>query len=253
MRRVSIKRNDAPLDSVEAYDTDDAYDADEEFDDGYGYSDEAYAYDEQGEQLASGGLFGSPGRAITLVFSMLLLLVVGASVLWLLGTRSPGTIGTATFGSSSSTNIDISSLSVAPRTGSIAPDFGLIDVHTNKPVKLSSLRGKPVFINFWGTWCPPCRAEMPEMQKLYDKYKGQFEMVSISMGPRDDPTKVQVFVDAAKYNWTFIHDPDYAVATTYQVQAIPSSFFIDKSGVIRSVYVGAMNGPQMENNLQQAR
>lgn len=220
----------------------------EEFDDFYDYSDQEDAMEAGSEQAGPSGAFSSPARAVTMVFSALLLLVVGATVMWLVSTRSPSPL--ASTGASSG---DTSGLAVGPRTGALAPDFELTDVHTNKPVKLSSLRGKPVFINFWGTWCPPCRAEMPEMQKLYDKYKGQVEIVSVSMGPRDDPTKVQVFVDAASYSWTFVHDPDYSVATTYQVQAIPSSYFIDKNGVIRAVQIGGMNGGQMEQNLQQAR
>ncbi len=141
----------------------------------------------------------------------------------------------------------------APRVGAFAPDFELVDVHTNQPLKLSSLRGKPVFMNFWGTWCPPCRAEMPEMQKLHNKYRDQVQIVGVTMGPRDNPANVKEFVDAAKYDWTFIHDPDYNVATTYQVQAISSSYFIDKEGVIRAIQIGAMGIGQMEAYLQQVR
>lgn len=209
------------------------------------YSGQETYYDAEDEKPPQ-GIFSTPARALTLLFSLLLLLVVAATVVWMLSSRSPARVS---LGGGSA---DTSGLAVAPRVGALAPDFELLDVHTNKPVKLSSLRGKPVFINFWGTWCPPCRAEMPEMQKLFDKYRGRLEMLGISMGPRDDPTRVQVFVDAAKYGWTFIHDPDYLVATDYQVQAIPSSYFIDKDGVIRAVQVGAMNFGQMENNFQKA-
>ena len=244
-RRVYLTQVDVATNADNAYNTDEVA---EEFDHFYDYPNRADVIEGQRGQVAPDSVFSTPGRASTLVFSVLLLLVVGATVIWLVSTRSPS--GVASTGTSSG---DISGLVVAPRTGALAPDFELIDVHTNKPVKLSSLRGKPVFINFWGTWCPPCRAEMPEMQKLYDKYKGQVEVVGISMGPRDDPTRVQLFVDVSSYGWTFLHDPDYSVATTYQVQAIPSSYFIDKDGVIRSVHVGGMNGGQMEYNLQQAR
>ena len=233
-----------------ATDADNTEDSSEEFDD-FGEYPGAIDHPEAGRQQAEqSGAFSTPARALTLVFSTLLLLVVGAMVIWLLSSRSAST---GSSGMSGAGAIDTSGLDVAPRSGSLAPDFELIDVRSNKPIRLSSFRGKPVFINFWGTWCPPCRAEMPEMQKLYDKYNGQIEVVGISMGPRDDPTRVQLFVDAASYNWTFIHDPDYNVATTYQVQAIPSSFFIDRDGVIRSVHIGGMNGGQMEYNLQKIR
>ncbi len=243
-RRIYLTQGNA------LHNADNDVDASEEFDDFYDYPNQegAIEVEVEGEQAGPSGAFSSPARAVTLVFSMLLLLVVGATVMWLVSTRSTSSVAGA-----GASNGDTSGLDVAPRTGALAPDFELVDVHTNKPVKLSSLRGKPVFINFWGTWCPPCRAEMPEMQKLYDKYKGQVEILGVSMGPRDDPTRVQVFVDAASYNWTFIHDPEYSVATAYQVQAIPSSYFIDKDGVIRAVHIGGMNEGQMEQNLQQAR
>lgn len=239
MRRRIYLTEDSPVNN--------APDAQSDFDYEDEYFSEAsyFEADEDAEQVRE-GLFSTPARVVTLVFSALLLLVVGAAIMWVL--NSGGT-------STGSTNApaDTSGLDIAPRVGALAPDFELLDVHTNKPVKLSSLRGKPVFMNFWGTWCPPCRAEMPEMEKLYNKYKGQVEILGVSMGPRDDPTRVQVFVDAASYSWTFIHDPDYLVATDYQVQAIPSSYFIDKDGVIRAVQVGGMNFGQMENNLGKVR
>jgi len=243
-RRVYLTQDNVTTDEDKSNDSSEEFDAFNE------YPGEAVLVEARHRQAEPDGVFSTPARALTLVFSTLLLLVVGAMVIWLLSSRSASPGGTGVRGAGA---IDTSGLDIAPRTGSLAPDFELTDVHTNKPVKLSSLRGKPVFVNFWGTWCPPCRAEMPEMQKLYDKYRGQIEVVGISMGPRDDPTKVQLFVDVANYSWTFIHDPEYSVATTYQVQAVPSSFFIDKNGVIRSVHVGGMNGGQIEYNLQQIR
>ncbi|HUP27908.1 MAG TPA: TlpA disulfide reductase family protein [Chloroflexia bacterium] len=180
---------------------------------------------------APAGLLGSRGRTAALGGAVVLLLVVFGAAFWLLGSRT----------STAPTGPRVVGLNV----GNIAPDFQLVDVHTNKPVQLAGLRGKPVLVNFWGTWCPPCRAEMPEMQKVYNQYKDQIAMVGVSMGPRDEPTGVKTFVDNAKYNWTFIHDADYNVATRYIVNSVPSSYFIDKDGIIRARYVGAMNSSQM--------
>lgn len=191
------------------------------------------------------------GRAVVLGVSVLLLVAIFSAIIFLLSARNTGQVTQAAVGASASVNT--TGLDTAPRTGALAPDFNLLDVHTNLSVKLSSLRGKPVFVNFWGTWCPPCRAEMPEMQRLYDKYPGQLEIVGVSMGPRDYPEQVKNFVDQYKYPWTFIHDPDYAIATTYQVAAIPSSYFIDKNGVIKAVQVGGMNLDIMERNFQLIR
>ena len=95
---------------------------------------------------------------------------------------------------------------------------------------------------------------MPELQKLYNthKDKGDVAIIGVSMGPRDDPAGVKNFVDSAKYTWTFIHDSNYDVATRYNVMSIPSSFFIDKNGVVRVVHIGAMDSTMMENYIRQA-
>jgi peroxiredoxin len=134
----------------------------------------------------------------------------------------------------------------APVKGKIAPDF--VWQEGGKTVSLSSFRGKqPVFVNFWGTWCPPCRAEMPEMRSLYNTAGNDVEVIGISMGPRDWPQSVMDFINKTNYNWKFIHDNDYGVASRYQVNSIPSSYFIDKNGVIQDVHVGAMTRAMMDN------
>ncbi|HUP28189.1 MAG TPA: TlpA disulfide reductase family protein [Chloroflexia bacterium] len=135
-------------------------------------------------------------------------------------------------------------------TGSPAINFSLPDVRTGKAVTLRSLRGKPVFLNFWGTWCPPCRTEMPEMQKMYEKYKGRVQIVGISMGPRDQPDMAREFVEGRGFEWTFVHDEDYKVASQYSIQSVPTSFFIDKDGVVSAIHIGAMTGPQIDGYLR---
>lgn len=201
-------------------------------------------YDEGYEQPA--GLFSSPGRTIVLATSMLLLVLVAVVIAWKLGEMArPGS-------ATASASQDSSKLAIGPKTGLLAPDFSLVDVQTNKTVTLSSLRGEPVWINFWGTWCPPCRAEMPEMEKLYGSVKDKVHILGISMGPRDEPAGVAQFVKLNNYSWEFIHDSDGSVMTRYQVTGIPSSFFIDKNGVIRAVHVGGAAAPELQANLKLA-
>jgi thiol-disulfide isomerase/thioredoxin len=217
-------------------DIDNVEDADvyvDEFDEGV----EEY-YDEDSEEELyeePTGLFSTPARTLTVIGSLVLLLMVGLVVAWLLGAQAkkPAT-----------TNI------TAPRVGALAPDIELVDVNTNQPVKLSALRGKPVFINFWGTWCPPCRAEMPEMQKLYNDLKGEVEFIGVSAGPRDSPDLVKNFVKQYNYTWTFIHDPNSESLLTYRVGGIPSSYFIDKDGVIRGIHVGQADTNIFQTNLK---
>lgn len=129
--------------------------------------------------------------------------------------------------------------------GKLAPDF--VWQEGGKTVSLSSFRGQqPVFVNFWGTWCPPCKAEMPEMRNLFHAPGTDIKIIGVSMGPRDWPEQVLDFVNKTNYDWDFIHDGDYAVAARYQVNSIPSSFFIDKNGVIQDIHVGAMTRSMMD-------
>ena len=196
-------------------------------------------FDEPYEDFeAAPGMATSPARKAALGAAVVLLIAVFGTAIWLLGSNTGPQGGPAPVG-----------LNV----GNEAPNFELVDVHTNKPVQLASLRGKPVLINFWGTWCPPCRQEMPAMQALYNKHKDEMVMVGVSMGPRDNPDLVKGFVDQANYTWTFIHDGDFGVATRYQAYSIPSSYFIDKEGIIRARHIGAMDSTQMEGYLARTK
>lgn len=200
----------------------------------------------------STGMFSSPGRVIALVGSLLMLVAVMFLVVMLLNnsaTQNPqisnGTVSTITNGNLALANS-------GPKNGMVAPDFEWLDAGTNQPVRLSSLRGKPVFLNFWGTWCPPCRAEMPEMQAVYNKHRGKIEMIGISLGPRDNESLVQTFIGQYQYTWSFLHDPNSTLGARYQAYSIPISYFVDKDGVIRATHIGAMNAADMEKYLQQA-
>jgi thiol-disulfide isomerase/thioredoxin len=185
------------------------------------------------------GLFSTPGRAMALGGAAVVLLAVMSVAVWLLSTQPHNP------------QVQLPTTE-APVVGSLAPKFSLFDVHSNQQLDLTALKGKPVFLNFWGTWCPPCKAEMPEIQRIYNAHKNDIAVIGVSMGPRDEPAGVKNFVDAANYSWMFIHDTNYDVATRYNVVSIPSSFFIDKNGVVRVVHVGMMDGNMMENYIQRA-
>jgi peroxiredoxin len=210
----------------------------------------------EGEQEPDSRMLTTPGRAVALGVAGVLLLVVFSAVVWILSTRTgppPSQTGVNGLGVPVIAGMDAASgENQAPAKGAFAPDF--VWNEGNHSVKLSSYRGnKPVFVNFCGTWCPPCRAEMPEMESFYAAHKDEIEVLGVSMYPRDNPPGVLDFVKAAPYSWKFIHDGDYKVAERYQVISVPSSYFIDKNGVIQVVHVGAMTGAMMENYLQQVR
>lgn len=129
-----------------------------------------------------------------------------------------------------------------------AADFKLKDLHGNE-LSLSNLKGKKVFLNFWATWCPPCKAEMPEIEKLYEETKdSDLVIVAVDMG--EPLSTVKTFIDNNKYDFKVLLDSDHSVATKYGISAIPTSYFIDKNGNIVSKNVGAMNIDQMKEYIK---
>lgn len=150
-----------------------------------------------------------------------------------------------------------SELTPAPEIGYPAPDFILSDIEGN-PFRLSDLRGKVVFINFWATWCPACRAEMPEIEAVYQEYKDRdvvvigVDLLVSEILKGYDENDVRRFVQRGGYNWTFVLDTAGQVSASYKITVIPTSFFLDKEGIIRAVNIGPMTKRAMEAKLATA-
>lgn len=139
------------------------------------------------------------------------------------------------------------SLPVGPYEGALAPDFGLMDMEGNL-IKLSDLRGQRVLLNFWATWCPPCRAEMPDLQSAYAKYKESgFAVLAVDF--RETEEKVKKFQQAYGITFPVVIDDTGAVALAYQVRGIPSSFFIGRDGVVVLRYPGQLSLTMIERIL----
>jgi len=120
--------------------------------------------------------------------------------------------------------------------GQPAPDFSLVD-RKGKIWTLSELKGQVVFINFWATWCPPCREEMPSMQRLYTMLpKDKFKMLAILNS--DDPALADSF--AAKLGLTIpiLDDQANSVGVNYGLTGVPETFIVDKQGVLREKFIG---------------
>lgn len=131
----------------------------------------------------------------------------------------------------------------APQAGFLAPDFTL-KTPEGETITLSALQGKAVLINLWATWCPPCRAEMPAIQKVYEEYKEQgLVVLAINSTVQDDPFAIAPFV--AEYSLTFpiLLDETGEVSRAYQLRSLPSSYFIRRDGIINEVVIG---GPMSE-------
>ncbi|KKK37277.1 thiol:disulfide interchange protein [Mesobacillus campisalis] len=135
--------------------------------------------------------------------------------------------------------------------GSRAPDFTLTDLR-GETLKLSDYRGKKVLLNFWATWCPPCKAEMPYMQKFYEKYKSEgFEVLAVNMTVTEKSREDVVrFVEEHDLTFRIPMDDKNQVFSHYEIMAYPTSFFIDSDGVIRSVAIGGMTEEFIERELK---
>ncbi|MFP5108024.1 redoxin domain-containing protein [Neobacillus sp. C211] len=127
--------------------------------------------------------------------------------------------------------------------GAKAPDFELKTL-TGETVKLSNLKGKKVMLNFWATWCPPCKAEMPAMEQFSKQMEKDIVILAVNIDPQLD---VQGFVDENKITFPIPLDADDKVNETYQVLSIPTTYFIDSKGMIQNKYVGGMKLEDMKD------
>ncbi len=139
---------------------------------------------------------------------------------------------------------------IKPETGSgdsvyeKAADFTLENLD-GKQVSLSDYQGKPVVLNFWASWCPPCKSEMPGFEKLSNQYEETgdvvFLMVNLTDGDRETKEIAMQFLKDNGYTMNVVFDQKVEVATQYGISSIPATYFIDADGYIRKVNVGAMD------------
>jgi peroxiredoxin len=131
----------------------------------------------------------------------------------------------------------------APQQGFLAPNFEL-KTSAGETVRLSDLRGQAVLVNLWATWCPPCRAEMQSIEKVYQEYKEEgFTVLAVNMTRQDDFSAVMPFVEEQGLTFSILLDETGKVASVYQMQSLPSSYFIRRDGIINEVVIG---GPMSE-------
>jgi peroxiredoxin len=131
-----------------------------------------------------------------------------------------------------------------------APDFTLTDLDGH-PVSLSQFRGQPVVVNFWATWCPPCRAEVPHFSQAYEQEQGKVVFLAIAV---DEPANaVRRFAEENEMPFTILLDGGGKVASEYRVNGIPVTFFINRDGEIMVRYVGQMSSHAIEEGLRRIR
>lgn len=131
----------------------------------------------------------------------------------------------------------------APYVGFQAPDFNL-QTRTGDVIALSDFRGRPVLVNFWASWCPPCRAEMPAMEQVYKDYQDQgFVVLAVNASNQDNLSQALSFVDELDLTFPILLDIEGTASNQYNLQSLPTSYFISRSGNIQDIVIG---GPMAE-------
>lgn len=139
-----------------------------------------------------------------------------------------------------------------PEIGFAAPDFKL-QTFDGKLMTLSDLRGKVILVNFWASWCPPCRAEMPALNKVFERYRATgFVVLAVNTTFQDVETEARAFYQNLGLTIPAVLDRDGQVSRSYQVQALPTSFFIDSQGMVRdTVFGGSMTEALIATKVEQ--
>lgn len=167
----------------------------------------------------------NPRRALTLVFVIALAVSLTACSL-------PGQSANPGVGAS---------------VGDAAPEFNLNDLNGQK-VSLSELRGKPVLINFWASWCGPCKIEIPVLQAYYEETQGK-DLTILAVNAAEPADVVRAFVEENKLTFRVLTDTQAEAARAYRVRGIPASFFIDKDGKIADIHMGPISRKQIDRYL----
>lgn len=131
------------------------------------------------------------------------------------------------------------------QVGDEAPNFTLRDLSGNI-MSLSQLRGKVVLLNFWATWCGPCRVEMPAMEQLYRTFpRREFEILAVSTDSQG-ATVTHPFQQAMGFTFPILHDSEYRVGLMYGARTIPLTFMVDRRGIVRQKIFGAREWDSLE-------
>ncbi len=130
------------------------------------------------------------------------------------------------------------------------PDFSILDADGNE-VKLSDFFGTPIVLNFWASWCPPCKAELPDFEEACKKYEGKvvFLMVNLTDGQRETVEEAKDFVASQGYTFPVYFDTKYEAAYTYGVSSIPQTYFINADGSLEARATGMISASQLEQGI----
>lgn len=168
-------------------------------------------------------------------FPLLIILVFILGGWWIWQNRLTGAEATAT-------------RPAIPQAGNPAPDF-TTTAPDGSPVHLAALRGQAVVLNFWASWCGPCRAEMPELQQAYDAY-GDKGLIVLGVNQGEPTPVINDFLAQLDLSFPVALDQQLQISQLYRVNSLPTTFFIDRNGIIQNVVVGQMNAALLKERLR---
>jgi thiol-disulfide isomerase/thioredoxin len=183
----------------------------------------------------------SPG-ALRNVVATVLVGVAIAAIVWFFD--RPGAAN------SQSVTVTAAAVGAGPKVGKPAPDFELTQID-GTTVWLSDFKGRPIWINFWASWCPPCRAENPDIEAAYNRHKDEHGLVLLAPAIGEGRDSVASYMGRADLSYPVGVDPTTQIAANYRVLGIPTHIFVDREGIIREIRVGAMSEKTMEKKLSE--
>ncbi|MGE4282565.1 MAG: TlpA family protein disulfide reductase [Clostridia bacterium] len=131
-----------------------------------------------------------------------------------------------------------------------APDFSLKDLQGND-ISLSDYRGKIVFLNFWATWCPPCKVEMPHFEAANKKFQEDNNAVILAVNIQESSEKVEDFIQENGYTFPVVLDLKGQIANQYRIHSIPTTFILNQQGVIRDIAIGVMEEEELYHYVEE--
>lgn len=136
-----------------------------------------------------------------------------------------------------------------PEVGYQAPHFSLTGLN-NQVYRVEGKRDKPVIVNFWASWCGPCKMEAPDLQKFYEKYGKEIDLYGVNVTSNDNPETAMEFVQKYKLTFPIPMDVTGTVSDRYKIMAFPTTYLIDQQGVVRKKMIGMIDAATLEKELK---
>ncbi len=168
-------------------------------------------------------------------WALLILVTLALGSAWIIYSRESAALA-----------LDTTNLPSGPLVGYVAPDFTL-STPQGETIRLSALRGRPVVVNFWASWCGPCRVEMPDFQAAARRYGDAAIFLGVNQG--ESAETITKFSAEMNVSYRLLVDESSHVSDLYQVDALPSTFFIDAAGVVQARIIGIVSGAVLQDKL----